>query len=409
MSFSFKGVNMYKDHGFIKGEVSIHSNSRVSISEDLLDTTVDADGIYVLPGFADVHVHLREPGFSYKETIISGSRAAASGGYTTVCTMPNLNPVPDSMENLKVQLDIIESDSCINIRPFGSISEGQQGKRLADMSSIAPYVAGFSDDGYGVQDSGLMREAMAYAKSLNKIIAAHCEDTAYEPADPRSEWKEVERDILLSMDTGCPLHICHVSSASSIELVRQAKKSGIDVTCETAPHYLILDNSMVMDNGNWKMNPPIRDKSDKEALLEGLTDGTIDMIATDHAPHSASEKNRSFAESLNGIVGLECAFPVLYTYLVKRGVLSLEQLVYLMSISPRKRFSLAMSATDFTVFDLNAEYTVDSNHFLSLGRSTPFNGWNVNGKCMLTVVGGEIAFNYKRKVHRTMNERYIEL
>lgn len=408
MSFILKGVNIYKDGSFAKGGFSIDID-QAPMTGYFSDITVTSDGIYVFPGFADVHVHLREPGFSYKETIRSGSKAAARGGYTAVCSMPNLNPVPDSMENLKVQLDLIARDSCIRVYPLGSITEDQRGENLSDMCNLAPYVVGFSDDGYGVQDVGLMREAMVLSKSLNKIIVAHCEDTTYEPGDPRSEWKEVERDILLSQETGCSLHICHVSSSVSVELIRQAKKSGIDVTCETAPHYLLLDNNMVMDNGNWKMNPPIRSKSDKEALLEGTTDGTIDMIATDHAPHSASEKNRSFSDSLNGIVGMECAFPVLYAYLVKQGILPLKQLIYLMSISPRERFSLDLSTTDFTIFDLNAEYKVDSSHFLSQGRSTPFNGWEVNGKCIMTVLDGKVAWHEKQRVAWHEKQKEVEL
>ena len=332
---------------------------------------------FIFPGFADVHVHLREPGFSYKETVKTGTLSGAAGGYTALCPMPNLNPVPDSCAHLEEQLACIRRDACVKTVPMGAITVGENGTALAELEGMASNVAAFSDDGRGVADAALMREAMIRAKALGKIIAAHCEDLTYEPADPRSEWSEVERDILLAKETGCALHVCHVSSAVSLELIRQAKKDGIDVTCETGPHYLLLDDSMRKDHGRWKMNPPLRSPADREALIAALLDGTLDMIATDHAPHSAEEKARGFAGSLNGIVGLECAFPTLYTGLVKTGILPLERLIALMSDNPRKRFALGggeITDGEYTVWDLGAEYSIHPEEFLTMGRSTPFAG-----------------------------------
>ena len=350
---------------------------------------------FIFPGFADVHVHLREPGFSYKETVKTGTLSGAAGGYTALCPMPNLKPVPDSAEHLEEQLACIRRDACVKTVPMGAITVGEDGKMLADLEAIAPFVSAFSDDGRGVADAALMREAMVRAKALGKIIAAHCEDLTYEPADPRSEWSEVERDILLAKDTGCALHVCHISSAVSLELIRQAKREGIDVTCETGPHYLLLDESMREDLGKWKMNPPLRSPSDREALVAALLDGTVDMIATDHAPHSAEEKSKGFAGSLNGIVGLECAFPTLYTGLVRTGVLPLEKLVALMSENPRKRFALGgaeVTENEYTVWDLSAVSRVAPETFLTMGRSTPFEGMEVYGRCIATVYNGECVY-----------------
>ncbi|MCQ2433325.1 MAG: dihydroorotase [Clostridia bacterium] len=367
-----------------------------------LPVTLDAsESLYLIPGFADVHVHLREPGFSYKETVKTGTLAAAAGGYTAVCPMPNLNPVPDSPENLAVQSDCIRRDACVLTKPFGAITKGEAGKALSDMEAIADDVAGFSDDGRGVADAGLMREAMIRAKALGKVIAAHCEDTRYLPEDPKSEWSEVERDILLAKETGCALHICHVSSAVSLGLIRQAKRDGIDVTSETGPHYLLLDAFMRPDSGDWKMNPPLRFPSDREALLEALSDGTVDMIATDHAPHSAEEKSRGFAKSLNGIVGRECAFPVLYSGLVKTGFMTLETLIEKMSTNPRRRFSLGgeeVTPDTYAVLDLDTPYVICADRFASMGRSTPFNGRECTGRCLLTVYGGNTVWNSKRNL-----------
>ena len=359
----------------------------VSVSSDI--------EYFVFPGFADVHVHLREPGFSYKETVKTGTLAGAAGGYTALCPMPNLKPVPDSLEHLDEQLACIRRDACVKTVPMGAITVGEDGKVLSDLEALAPFVSAFSDDGRGVADAALMREAMVRAKALGKIIAAHCEDLTYAPADPRSEWSEVERDILLAKETGCALHVCHVSSAVSLELIRQAKRDGIDVTCETGPHYLLLDESMREDHGRWKMNPPLRSPADREALVAALMDGTVDMIATDHAPHSAEEKAKGFAGSLNGIVGLECAFPTLYTGLVKTGILTLEKLIALMSDHPRKRFALGgfdVTENEYTVWDLSAVSRVNPGAFATMGRSTPFEGMEVYGRCIATVYGGECVY-----------------
>lgn len=366
------------------------------------------NGYFIFPGFCDVHVHFREPGFFYKETIKSGSMAAAHGGYTQVCTMPNLNPVPDSVENLKVQLDIIKKDSVVDIFPYASITKGEKGEELVDMESLAPFVIGFSDDGRGVQDRNMMLEAMKTAKKLDKFIVAHCEDNSllnggyihdgeyarkngHKGISSESEWKQIERDIELAKISGVKYHVCHISTKESVELIRQAKKDGIDISCETAPHYLILNDMMLENSGDFKMNPPIRSEEDREALIDGLIDGTIDMIATDHAPHSKEEKSKGLKASLNGIVGLETAFQVLYTKLVKTNIISLEKLVYLMSISPKKRFNLPIGR-DFTVWSLNEEHMIDSKEFLSKGKSSPFLGMRVFGRCELTIKDNKIIY-----------------
>lgn len=362
----------------------------------------------LLPGFCDVHVHLREPGFSYKETIRSGSLAGARGGYTALCAMPNLSPVPDSPEHLALQQAIIHRDACITVRPYGAITLGERGEKLADLEGMAPGVVAFSDDGKGVQDPGLMREAMVRAKALGKLIAAHCEDNrllrggyihdgAYAAAHghrgicSESEWGPIARDLELAAETGCAYHVCHVSTKESVALLRQAKRDGLDVSCETAPHYLLLDENDLQEDGRFKMNPPLRSRADREALLEGLADGTIDMIATDHAPHSAEEKAKGLAHSAFGVVGLETAFPLLYTGLVREGVLSLEALVDLLCHRPRARFGLPLGA-DYSLWDLNASYAVDPAEFLSLGRATPFAGRRVFGRCKLTVHDGTAVF-----------------
>ncbi len=341
------------------------------------------------PGFCDVHVHFREPGFSYKETILTGARAAAAAGYTTVCTMPNLNPVPDSPEHLRPQLERIR-EAPVSVLPFGSITVGEKGAALSDLEGLAPFVVGFSDDGVGVADEGLMREAMQRCRALGRTIAGHCEDMRFE--DPRErEWREIERNLRLADETGCAFHVCHISTKESVELIREAKKSHIDVSCETAPHYLLLNRALLEDDGRYKMNPPIHSAEDQGALLEALTDGTIDMIATDHAPHSAEEKSRGFEKSLNGIVGLETAFPALYTGLVLEGVLSLEALVALMSVRPRSRFGIPAGG-DFAVWDLYTDYDIDPSTFYSMGKSTPFEGWTVLGRCLMTVHNGKVIY-----------------
>lgn len=362
----------------------------------------------VFPGFCDVHVHFREPGFSYKETIFSGSRAAARGGYTAVCTMPNLNPVPDSPENLEPQLEAIRKSAVIAVYPYAAITKGEQGLVLSDMEALAPQVIAFSDDGRGVQSPEMMEAAMKRAKDLGKLIVAHCEDNAllrggyihdgaYAKAHghrgicSESEWGPIARDLELAAKTGCGYHVCHISTRESVDLIRQAKKSGVDVTCETGPHYLVMDDSLLHEDGRFKMNPPLRSPEDREALLEGLLDGTVDMIATDHAPHSAEEKARGLEKSAFGVVGLETAFPILYTYLVRTGLLTPEALVNKLVWNPRKRFAIPMG-NDFSVWDLDAQYTIDPADFLSQGKATPFAGWNVHGKCMATFHDGQAVY-----------------
>ena len=372
----------------------------------------DSSEYVIFPGFCDVHVHFREPGFSYKETIATGSRAAARGGYTAVCTMPNLNPVPDSVENLGIQRRLIEETACIHVYPYGAITVGEQGEALSDLEGMAPDVVGFSDDGRGVQSDDMMRQAMLRAKALGKPIVAHCEvnsllrggyihDGDYAKAHghrgicSESEWGQIARDLQLVKETGCAYHVCHVSAKESVALIRKAKAEGLDVTCETGPHYLVMDDSDLQEDGRFKMNPPLRGKEDREALIHGILDGTIDMIATDHAPHSAEEKGRGLEKSLMGVVGLETAFSELYTRLVRPGVLTLEKLVELMSVNPARRFGISLNpAENFTVFDLGAHARVNPEEFLSMGRSTPFAGDDVYGICRLTVCDGKIAYPY---------------
>ena len=362
----------------------------------------------IVPGLCDVHVHFREPGFSYKETIASGSAAAAHGGYTAVCTMPNLDPVPDSAEHLQVQLDAIERGAAIKVLPYGAITVGEKGERLADMEAMSDKVCAFSDDGKGVQNDEMMREAMTAAKRLGKIIAAHCEDNAlllggyihdgeyarmhgHRGISSASEYKQIERDLRLAEETGCAYHVCHISTKESVELIRQAKARGVDVTCETAPHYLVLCDEDMQEDGRFKMNPPLRSREDKKALIEGIKDGTIDMIATDHAPHSAEEKGRGLEKSLMGVVGLETAFPVLYTELVTKNIITLDRLVELMSFKPKERFGIDTN-NDFAVFDISEAYKIDPEDFLSMGRATPFAGREVFGRCLLTVHDEKVVY-----------------
>lgn len=362
----------------------------------------------IVPGLCDVHVHFREPGFSYKETIASGSAAAAHGGYTAVCTMPNLDPVPDSAEHLQVQLDAIKRGAAIKVLPYGAITVGEKGERLADMEAISDKVCAFSDDGRGVQNDEMMREAMTAAKRLGKIIAAHCEDNAllfggyihdgeyakahgHRGISSASEYKQIERDLRLAEETGCAYHVCHISTKESVELIRQAKARGVDVTCETAPHYLVLCDEDMQEDGRFKMNPPLRSREDKQALIEGIKDGTIDMIATDHAPHSAEEKGRGLKKSLMGVVGLETAFPALYTELVMKNIITLDRLVELMSFKPKERFGIDTN-NDFAVFDISEAYKIDPEDFLSMGRATPFAGREVFGRCLLTVHNEKVVY-----------------
>ena len=408
MSFTVKGCKKYgKD---MPVDISVSGGVFGGAS----GTVFQFDNCAVFPGFIDVHVHLREPGFSYKETVETGTKACARGGYTTVCSMPNLNPVPDNKENLDSQLELIKKDAVINVKPYGSITVGQNGQALSDMEAMLDDVCAFSDDGKGVQSEEMMKEAMIKAKSLGKMIVAHCEDNSlldggyihkgkyseehgHRGICSESEWKPIERDLKLAKETGCAYHVCHISTKESVELIRKAKAEGVDVTCETAPHYLILSDKDLQEHGRFKMNPPLRDESDRLALIEGICDGTIDMIATDHAPHSAEEKGRGLEKSAMGIVGIETAFPLLYTYLVKENIITLDKLIELMSINPAKRFGFNSSLengmpADFTVFDLNKKYAVNPDDFLSKGRATPFDGYEVYGECLMTVCNGKIAW-----------------
>lgn len=384
---------VYKDGRFVFRDVSRPSFCPVSSCG-----TGAENEIYIIPGLVDVHVHLREPGFSYKETIKTGTAAARAGGYRAVCSMPNLNPVPDSLENLKVQLDIIGHDAAVRVLPFGAVTVGEKGERLSDMEAMAPYVAGFSDDGRGVQSDALMREAMVTAKALGKVISAHCEvssllgggyihdgqyarEHGHLGISSESEWRMIERDVSLAAETGCAYHVCHISTKESVGIIRQAKKSGVDITCETAPHYLVLCDGDLREDGRFKMNPPLRSAQDRDALIEGIIDGTVDMIATDHAPHSAEEKSRGLEKSLMGVVGLECSFAVMYTELVRTGIIPLEKLISLMSINPAARFSIPDDGKS-AVFRIGSGYTVEPERFLSKGRSTPFEGREVFARCL---------------------------
>ena len=366
------------------------------------------DQYCVFPGFCDVHVHFREPGFSYKETIVTGSKASAAGGYTAVCTMPNLNPVPDSVENLKLQLQLIEDGACIHVYPYGAITVGEKGEEMADLEGMAPNVIAFSDDGRGVQSDEMMRQAMIRAKKLGKMIVAHCEvndllrggyihDGEYAKTHghkgicSESEYAQIARDLKLVEETGVKYHVCHISTKESVDIIRKAKARGVDVTCETGPHYLVMNDSMLQEEGRFKMNPPIRSEEDRLALVEGICDGTIDMIATDHAPHSAEEKSKGLSGSAFGIVGIETAFPVMYTHFVKTGVITLEKLIRLLALNARERFGIPMGQ-DYTVWDLNKEFTVDPETFVSMGKATPFTGWKLNGQCVMTVCDGKVVY-----------------
>ena len=393
--------------------INIDRNSDLGIS---VSSVLSNDGIRALnfpkyavfPGFCDVHVHFREPGFSYKETIRSGAYASARGGYTAVCTMPNLNPVPDSVENLAQQLQLIEEADSIHIYPYGAITVGEKGEEMADLAGMAPNVVAFSDDGRGVQSDEMMRAAMQKAKELGKMIVAHCEvnellrggyihDGEYARAHghrgicSESEWAQIARDLKLVEEIGCAYHVCHISTKESAEIIRQAKARGVNVTCETGPHYLVMDDSFLQEEGRFKMNPPLRSREDREALVRGIQDGTIDMIATDHAPHSAEEKSKGLEKSAFGVVGIETAVPICYTHLVKTGIITMDQLMNLLVWNARNRFDIPLG-NDFSVWDLDAEYSIDPQDFVSLGKATPFQGWKVNGKCMLTVCDGKIVY-----------------
>ncbi len=399
-------------NGFIKVN-ELNDTEKGLISSLGIDVSIFSD-CYILPGFTDVHVHLREPGFLYKETVGTGTAACAAGGFTDVFSMPNLDPCPDNMANLQVQLDAIEKDAKVNVYPYGAITVAEAGQEMADLEEIAAHVIAFTDDGRGVASEEMMKEAMERAKALDKIIVAHCEDESYPKDAPEAEWKQLERDIELVRQTGCKYHVCHISTKESVELVRNAKAEGLDVTCETAPHYLTISNDEIEDHGRFKMNPPIKSAEDKAVLIEALKDGTIDMIATDHAPHSAEEKSKGFIGSAFGIVGIETAFPVLYTHLVKTGIISMEELIKTLYEGPRKRFGMDVCALEeeltkaeptFVLWDLKENYDIDTDKFLSKGKSTPFDGWNVYGRCLATVVKGKVIQEYKDERHQIRNNK----
>ncbi len=426
MKTLLKNAKVFDNKGkgqFIKKDLLVDSDKVIvdfnkEQSSCLYDRVFDFKNKYIIPGFVDVHVHLREPGFFYKESIRTGTLAGAHGGYTTICSMPNLNPPPSNLKNLETQLEIIDEDAVINVIPYGTITKTGNGRsELADMASTAPYVIGFSDDGRGVQTGELMEEAMLIAKDLNKPIVAHCEDeslleggyihkgeyakmNSHRGISSESEWVQVARDVELATKTGCKYHVCHISTKETVDIIRQAKKSGVDVSCETAPHYLILTDMDLHDEGRFKMNPPIRSAEDREALIEGIKDGTIDMIATDHAPHSFEEKSKGLEKSAFGIVGLETSFALLNTHLVRSGIITPEELIKLMSINPRERFSLSgpkslvegTEICDISVLDPTKNWTINSNEFMSKGRATPFDGTEVVGKVVATFVGGILKF-----------------
>ncbi len=418
MNYILKNGTVFTNGQFVKKDLAI-INGKVSFSvpSDLSSfVVVDCLNKHIFPGFVDVHVHLREPGFSYKETIKTGTMAGASAGYSAVFSMPNLRPVPDSVENLMVQKEIIEKDAVISVYPYASITSAQQGKKLSDMAELAPYVLAYTDDGVGVQANDMMKEAMKIAKSLNKMIVAHCEDNTllndgyihdgeyakvhgHKGICSASEYKQVQRDLELVKEIGVKYHVCHVSAKESVIAIRKSKAEGVNVTAETGPHYLVFDDSMLKEDGAYKMNPPIRAKEDREELIRGIKDGAIDMIATDHAPHSEEEKSRGL-KSINGIVGLETAFPVLYTKLVLTGEITLEHLINLMSQNPAKRFGLDIEieegkTANLSVFDLKNEYIIDPNEFYSMGKCSPFKDWKVYGKCLVNFTNGKKVFEKK--------------
>ena len=408
----FKNIKRFASAADITVPAGFVSNSE-AVSEADIVRIFDKSEYIVFPGFCDVHVHFREPGFSYKETIATGSRSAARGGYTAVCAMPNLNPVPDNVEHIRQEIDIIRKDACINVYPYAAITVGEAGKELSDMDELAPLSIAFSDDGKGIQDAEMMRRAMLEAKKLNRMIVAHCEindllnggyihdgkyaaEHGHRGICSESEWGEIARDVRLAEETGCAYHVCHISTKESVRIIREAKARGVNVSCETAPHYLLMTDEDLQENGRFKMNPPLRSAEDRDALIEGIKDGTIDMIITDHAPHSAEEKSKGLEKSAMGIVGLETAFASLYTGLVKKGIISLEKLIDLMVYAPRRRFNIPLAADDYCIWDLDREYTVDPEEFESMGHATPFEGMKFSGRCLLTVCGGKIAYMEKQ-------------
>lgn len=421
MEFLLKNARAFADGAFRPVDLFLRGGRIVSMGRDLsfpAARIIDLHNAAVFPGFVDVHVHLREPGFSYKETIRTGTLAAAHGGFAHVCSMPNLSPVPDSRETLEAQLATIRRSAAVHVHPYGAITRGEQGEALADLAAMAPDAAGFSDDGRGVQSEAMMHAAMAEARRLGKIVATHCEDNsllrggyihdgAYARAHghrgicSESEWGQIQRDLGLAEKTGCAYHVCHISTKESVDLIRQAKARGVDVTCETAPHYLVLCDEDLREDGRFKMNPPLRSREDRAALIQGVRDGTIDMVATDHAPHSREEKSRGLEKSAMGVVGLETAFPALYTHLVRTNVISLARLVELLHGAPARRFGFGTplavgQPADLAVFDLDRRFTVDPEQFLTMGRATPFAGMELFGVCTLTMVNGNIVWQEER-------------
>ena len=418
MKYLIKSANVYIDNSFSSVDLFVDSGCIVSIGQDLAvsdATVISAQGLTVFPGFTDVHVHLREPGFSYKETVASGTLAAAKGGYTNVCTMPNLKPCPDSVEHLGRQLEIIKRGAKVHVYPFGTITVGENGETLSDMDGMAKDVIGFSDDGRGVQNQDIMLAAMEKAKALGKIISAHCEDNSllfggyihdgeyaklhgHRGICSESEWGPIKRDIGLVKKSDCKYHVCHISTKESVQLIREAKAQGVDITCETGPHYLTMNDMMLKEDGRFKMNPPIRSEEDRLALIEGIKDGTIDVIATDHAPHSAEEKSKGLEKSAMGVVGLETAFAVCYTKLVKTGIITLEKLVELLNVNAKARFGIGTeikvgTPADLTLFNLNERFTVKKEDFVSLGKASPFEGEELFGRCKMTFVNGQIVYS----------------
>ena len=408
----FRNAMVWTQNGFVKQDAildggvlsfSVSQNASVSVPEMPVFSNC-----LILPGFCDVHVHLREPGFCYKETVASGTASAARGGFTAVCSMPNLNPVPDSKEHLQVQLNAIKKDAKVAVCPYGALTVRQMGAVIADLDGMARDAIAFSDDGKGIQDENMMRDLMLRAKRLGKMVVAHCEDNAllcggyihdgvyskehnHRGICSESEWGPIARDLKLAKETGCAYHVCHISTKESVDLIRAAKAEGVDVTCETAPHYLVLCDGDLQEEGRFKMNPPLRSSADRDALIEGILDGTIDMIATDHAPHSAEEKSRGLEKSAFGIVGLETAFPIMYTGFVKTGKMTLERLVELMCLNPRRRFGITSDA-GYTVWNVEKEYTVNPDEFASMGHATPFAGRHVFGENLLTVYNGSVVY-----------------
>ena len=417
MEYLLKNGQVFTNNRFQSVDILLRDGQIAAVGGSISSggsVSIDLGGAFVFPGLVDVHVHLREPGFSYKETIAAGTLAGARGGYAHLGAMPNLNPVPDTLERLQIEREAIGRDAVVHVHPYGAITAGERGEELADLKAMAPYVLGFSDDGKGVQSEAMMVRAMETARDLGKIIAAHCEDNSllhggyihggeyarrhgHRGICSESEWGQIARDLKLAKQTGCRYHVCHVSAKESVELIRAAKAEGVDVTCETGPHYLLMNDMDLREDGRFKMNPPIRSEADRQALLEGILDGTIDMIITDHAPHSAEEKSRGLEKSLMGVVGLECAFAALYSGLVKKGILPLEKLLDLMHGAPARRFGVGTpiavgEPADLAVFDLDKTWTVEPEKFLSLGRATPFQGWEVQGACKMTFIGGEMVW-----------------